>query len=215
MSKPGKSASSRRGILTEEDEELWASVAQNLEPVRRKERVHGAFEPAKSPEMRQHELKRGGYGSAPQAHPPVKPRPLAPPPTVRSNPPPAVYDRTRARKLAAGRMAIEARLDLHGLRQSEAHMALRAFLFACHGKGLRNVLIITGKGGSADDDASSRFDLFDRRDRGILKRNVPRWLAEPELRALVVGYTTAHARHGGEGALYLQLRRRERVRDRR
>lgn len=214
MSKPSRSAPPGRGLLTDEDEELWASVAQNLEPLRGKERVHGALE---SPVARQNELKRARYGPAQQAHHPVKPRPVStspPSPPVRSSPPPAGYERMRARKLATGRLAIEARLDLHGLRQSEAHRALRAFLLACHGKGLRNVLVITGKGGAADDDASSPPDIWDRRDRGILKRNVPRWLAEPELRSLVVGYTTAHARHGGEGALYLQLRRRERARDR-
>jgi DNA-nicking Smr family endonuclease len=210
MSKPSRPAPPERGLLTDEDEELWASVAQNLEPLRGKERVHGALEPSKA---RQNEAKGARYGPAQPANPPVKPRPVSTSPPVRSSPPSAVYERTRARKLAAGRLAIEARLDLHGLRQSEAHMALRAFLFECHRKGLRDVLVITGKGGAADDDAPGP-DIWDRRDRGILKRNVPRWLAEPELRTLVVGYTTAHARHGGEGALYLQLRRRERVRDR-
>jgi DNA-nicking Smr family endonuclease len=123
-------------------------------------------------------------------------------------------DRRRARKLAAGRAEIEARLDLHGMRQSEAHVALRAFLFACHAKGLRNVLVITGKGSALDGDATSHAHSWGQRDRGILKRSVPRWLAEPELRPIVVGYTAAHSRHGGEGALYLQLRRRERVKDR-
>ena len=214
MSKPSRTGPTRRGLLTNEDEELWASVAQNLEPLRGKERVHGALEPARSSEARHTELKRAKHGPVQQANSPVKPRPVASPPPVRSSPPPAGYERMRARKLATGRLAIEARLDLHGLRQSEAHRALRAFLLACHGKGLRNVLVITGKGGPADDDAATSPDIWDRRDRGILKRNVPRWLAEPELRSLVVGYTTAHARHGGEGALYLQLRRRERGRDR-
>jgi DNA-nicking Smr family endonuclease len=205
---------SGRGILSEEDEELWASVAQNLEPVRRKERVLGALEPAKPSEAPQTELKRGRYGAAHQIHPPVKPRPVTPPTPVRSSSPSAAFDRRRARKLAAGRAEIEAQLDLHGMRQSEAHVALRAFLFACHAKGLRNVLVITGKGGVADDEPPSRPGDWSHRDRGILKRNMPRWLAEPELRAFVVGYTTAHPRHGGEGALYLQLRRRERVKDR-
>jgi DNA-nicking Smr family endonuclease len=203
-----------RGVLSEEDEELWASVAQSLEPVRRKERVVGAPEPARPPEAPQAELKRGRHGPVHQVHPPVKPRPVAPPPPVRSSPPLAPLDWRRARKLAAGRAEIEARLDLHGMRQSEAHVALRAFLFACHAKGLRHVLVITGKGGVADDETSGGPDIWSRRDRGILKRNMPRWLAEPEFRAFVVGYTEAHPRHGGEGAFYLQLRRRARVRDR-
>jgi DNA-nicking Smr family endonuclease len=93
-------------------------------------------------------------------------------------------------------------------------VALRAFLFACHAKGLRNVLVITGKGCAPDDETAGLADIWARRDRGVLKRGVPLWLAEPELRAIVVGYATAHPRHGGEGALYLQLRRRGRVKDR-
>jgi DNA-nicking Smr family endonuclease len=200
-----------RRILSEEDEELWTSVAQDLEPVRRKERVLGGLEPAEPREAPRSDLKRGMYGPVHQVHLPVKRHPGAPPPT-KSSPPAATYDWRRARKLASGRAEIEARLDLHGLRQSEAHRALRSFLLACQAKGLRNVLVITGKGGP-DDDASGRVDLGDRRDRGILKRSVPRWLAEPELRTFVVSYTTAHPRHGGEGALYLQLRRRERLKD--
>jgi DNA-nicking Smr family endonuclease len=214
MSKSRRHAPSGRGILSKEDEELWTSVAQNLEPVRRKERVLGGLEPAETREAPPFELKRGRYGPVHQVHLPVKPRPVVAPTPVKSSPPPATYDWRRARKLASGRAEIEARLDLHGLRQSEAHAALRAFLLACHAKGLRNVLVITGKGGGSDDDASGRFEVWDRRDRGILKRSVPRWLAEPELRAFVVGYTTAHPRHGGDGALYLQLRRRERLRGR-
>lgn len=210
MSKPRPPAPSERGVLTEEDAALWASVAQKLDPVRRKERVHGAFASTKSTEGRQAELTRARRWD-PQSDPPVKPRPVAPPPPARSSPPLAGHDRRRARKLAGGRAEIEARLDLHGLRQSEAHVALRVFLLACHGKGLRNVLVITGKGSAVDDDASGRLDVLERRERGILKRNVPRWLAEPELRGFVVGYTTAGPRHGGEGAFYLQLRRRERV----
>jgi DNA-nicking Smr family endonuclease len=202
MSKPGPK-SSRRGILSEEDEDLWELVAQSLEPVRRKERVRGALEPAKPRETRQAELSQGGL------HPPVKPRPIALRPPARSGAPLAGIDWRQARKLAAGRVEIEARLDLHGMRQREAHSALRRFLLACHERGLRNILVITGKG-----SAPHCADIWDQRDQGILKQSVPRWLAEPELRSIVVGYAPAHPRHGGEGALYLQLRRRERLKDR-
>jgi DNA-nicking Smr family endonuclease len=45
------------------------------------------------------------------------------------------------------------------------------------------------------------------RPRGVLRRNVPRWLAAPGLAPLVISYATAHIRHGGEGALYVRLRR--------
>ena len=94
------------------------------------------------------------------------------------------------------------------MRQDEAHGALRAFLSRCHSRGLRFVLVITGKGktASATDGISP-----EARDRGVLKRNVPRWLEEPDVRSIVVSYTTAAIRHGGEGALYVHLRSKDRT----
>lgn len=133
----------------------------------------------------------------PAASPPPKPphRPIAPPPI-------AVLDRKNARKIRIGRIEIEARIDLHGMRQDEAHAALRAFLFRSQARRLRYVLVITGKGkptGTSDHGSVER-------ERGILKRNVPRWLDEPDLRAVVVGYTVAAIQHGGEGAIYVHVR---------
>jgi DNA-nicking Smr family endonuclease len=70
------------------------------------------------------------------------------------------------------------------------------------------VLVITGKG-RTEDDPTRPFDMADeKRGRGVLKRNVPRWLAEPALAPFVVSCATASPRHGGEGALYVHLRRR-------
>jgi DNA-nicking Smr family endonuclease len=126
-------------------------------------------------------------------------------------PPLSDLDRRKARKVGTGKVEIEGRIDLHGMRQAEAHAALRRFLLRCYAEGRRWVLIITGKGAPlrrSEDDAG----LVSVRDdeRGVLKRNVPRWLDEPELRAIVIGFTTAAIRHGGEGALYVQLRRKDR-----
>ena len=97
---------------------------------------------------------------------------------------------------------------MHGLRQSEAHQALISFLHRCQGKGQRWVLVITGKGKRAEQNHDTPFDMTLRREPGVLKRNVPRWLDEPELRPLVVSYTTAAIPHGGEGALYVHLRKK-------
>ena len=115
-------------------------------------------------------------------------------------PAPADFDRRSARKIRSGQVEIEARIDLHGLRQDEAHAVLRSFLIRAHDRGLRYVLVITGKGraSSSEDD--------DRRHRGILKRNVPRWLAEPDLSSIVVSHTEAAIHHGGEGAIYIHIR---------
>ena len=107
----------------------------------------------------------------------------------------APLDRRAKQKLARGTQAIDARLDLHGRTQSEAHAALLRFLHRAQAKGAKTVLVITGKGGSRESE------------RGVLKRQVPMWLALPEFRALVVGFADAAIGHGGEGALYVRVRR--------
>ena len=122
------------------------------------------------------------------------------------------FTRKSARKLRSGQVEIEARIDLHGMRQNEAHAALRRFVLHCHNQDRRWVLVITGKGGPADARQNRDYGhSWSEPERGVLRRNVPRWLAEPDLRAIVVSYTTAAIHHGGEGALYLQLRSRHRT----
>jgi len=110
-----------------------------------------------------------------------------------------IDDRTR-RRLVRGVMAIDERLDLHGLTQEAAHAVLRRFLVAARDRGARIVLVITGKGKPAV--ASTMHD------RGVLRRSVPHWLADPALRDVVVGFEEAHLAHGGAGAIYVRLRRR-------
>jgi len=99
------------------------------------------------------------------------------------------------RKLTRGRLALEARIDLHGMFQSEAHAVLLDFLVRAHERGLRHVLVITGKGRSMGSD-------------GALKRAVPMWFSKPEYRHLICSYEDASMNHGGDGALYVRLSRR-------
>jgi DNA-nicking Smr family endonuclease len=99
------------------------------------------------------------------------------------------------RKLSRGHLALEARVDLHGLIQSEAHGMLLDFLLRAHERGLRHVLVITGKGSSLGSE-------------GALKRAVPLWFAMPEFRFIISSYEPAGRQHGGEGALYVRLSRR-------
>ena len=100
-------------------------------------------------------------------------------------------------ELARGAVDIDARLDLHGLRQDAAHRALRSFIVGAQSRGARIVLVITGKGRTGEGE-----------DAGVLRRAVPRWLEAPDLRPLVVGVSVAHRSHGGDGALYVQVRRK-------
>jgi DNA-nicking Smr family endonuclease len=108
----------------------------------------------------------------------------------------APLGRRMKQRVARGKEAIDGRLDLHGLTQSEAHAALLRFLRAASARGARLVLVITGKG--AREGGS---------ERGVLKRQVPHWLGLPEFRTLVIGFDNAHITHGGEGALYVRVRR--------
>jgi len=134
---------------------------------------------------------------------PTKPKPTAAPsvapPLMPSAPEPAPpldrfagIDRANAERLKRGKHPVEARIDLHGMTQDEAHRALAAFIRGARASGKRCVLVITGRG---------------RLGGGILKSAVPRWLEEPEFRPHLLAIATAQPRDGGAGALYVMLRR--------
>lgn len=193
----------RRGErkLSREDRDLWRHVIRGVSPIDAKGRVPSRTAP-EVPEPAASKMPVPAASQRVAAPPAPAPRPKTRKAAQPAPPVPAELDRRKLRRIASGRERIEARLDLHGMRQSEAHVALRGFLLRCFQDGLRRVLVITGKGSTTDaDDGSWR-----ERERGILRRNVPRWLAEPELAALVVAVAPAHPRHGGGGALYLTLR---------
>lgn len=208
LSKPGGKRAAGNS-LSEEERALWEHAARGLKPLKgKKSRVHGASDDA--------------IGASPprlraQEKPAPSPRAVTPPAKVAktpAGPPPlAPLDRRKARQIGSGRIEVEARIDLHGMRQSEAHTALRRFLTQAYAGGRRWVLVITGKGAPSRRGSEEETDdgaLHGDRERGVLRRNVPRWLAEAELRSIVVGFTAAAIRHGGDGALYVQLRRKDR-----
>ncbi|CAA2101324.1 hypothetical protein MBUL_01119 [Methylobacterium bullatum] len=129
------------------------------------------------------------------------PSPVAAPATVVTAPPLPGLERKARLALRRGSLKVEARIDLHGLYQAEAHGALVGFLMRCRSAGHAHVLVVTGKGGgSGYDEAFS--------ERGVLRRQVPHWLRSPELRSIVIGFEEAARHHGGAGALYVRLRRR-------
>lgn len=118
-------------------------------------------------------------------------------------------DRRTGDRLRRGRLAIEDRLDLHGLTRAEAHGALAAFVRRCHAADRRLVLVITGKGGGSGGGGPwSDESRPGRPGDGVLRRSVPRWLADPPLRGIIAAIHPAHPRDGGAGALYVLLRRR-------
>ncbi len=120
--------------------------------------------------------------------------------------PTGVDGRTSGR-LHRGALEPDARLDLHGMTEQTAHHALASFVHGAAARGYRLVLIVTGKGlKPADPHEPFDLELVQRR-RGVLRAMAPRWLAEPELAGLVADVRPAHRRHGGDGALYVYLRK--------
>jgi DNA-nicking Smr family endonuclease len=179
---------SRKRALSEEDKALWRAVAKSTTPLRRRKPV--TFDDADD------EVLHDPQPVARQSRP--TPAPQTRPAVAKPSPPPlAPLGRREKSRLAKGQNAIDARIDLHGMTQARAHRALIAFLHRAYGDGATFVLIITGKG-----KASVLHG-----ERGVLRRQVPQWLALPELRSFVVGFEEAHIGHGGEGALYVRLRR--------
>ena len=111
-------------------------------------------------------------------------------------------DGATSAKLKRGAKAPDAKLDLHGMTQGAAHRALLSFLQKAHKNGVRLALVVTGQG-NPDKEAAG----WAKSPHGVLKQMVPRWLNEGDLAAFITGTAPAHVRHGGEGALYVYLRK--------
>jgi DNA-nicking Smr family endonuclease len=182
---------SRRRSLSDDEQALWDGFTRSIAPMRRQAK------PAK-PSIKTNPQPTSTPAVAAAAVP-SSPRPHVPP---RQAPPLAPLGRRLKQRVARGREPIDVRIDLHGMTQREAHAALLHFLHRAQADGARTALIVTGKGsGKASDDRDAMSE------RGVLKRQVPLWLALPEFRPLVVGFDEAHVGHGGKGALYVRLRR--------
>jgi DNA-nicking Smr family endonuclease len=182
----------RKRALSEEERTLWESVAKQIKPLRKKPRAPKApIIPAEGPPAAA--KPAAPPKSSPAARPVKATRPDRPSPA----PPLAPLGRRERSQLSRGRKEIDARLDLHGMTQTRAHRALLSFLQRASSEGLTFVLIITGKGRMEGSETG----------RGVLRRQVPEWLSLPEFRMLVVGFEEAHIGHGGEGALYVRVRR--------
>jgi DNA-nicking Smr family endonuclease len=181
------------------DFHLWTTVAETVEPLRRKGLLrlrHGALplpqsEPAPAIKQPPKPLKQG--------------RPFLPPyqaPSPRLSVPDREVDPAIHKKVRRGRIDIDGTIDLHGMTQTEARDALRRFIGARSARGDRTILVITGKGQKTDNDYIAAMS-----ERGILRTMLPIWLSEPGLSQLVSGWSIAARGHGGEGAWYVRLRR--------
>ena len=171
-------------VLTDEDRVLWNLVARSATPLKGRKQV-AAPEPAAIT-----------MAEALAETMPASLKPAPAPSVAKRNPlGQSALDRPTHDKIAAGRLPIEGRVDLHGLTQDQAYGLLLSFLGRAHASGIRYVLVITGKGSSSGGD-------------GVLRRAVPGWLATAPFRPLVSSHDHAARHHGGAGALYVRLRRK-------
>jgi DNA-nicking Smr family endonuclease len=180
----------KKRLPSGEERELFEEVLKDAKPLKGKTRPRG---------------KVAKPDKAPAAVKPVPPIEL-PPARLRTGP--SGLDGRTADRLRRGQLEPEARLDLHGLTEASAHRALLTFVKGAQARGLKLVLVVTGKG-VREDVADAPFGMeLARRPRGVLKMMTPRWLRERDLEHLVAVVRNAHRRHGGEGALYVYLRKR-------
>jgi DNA-nicking Smr family endonuclease len=188
-----KRASRRLRSLTTDEEDLWSLVARTVRPLRSAMPIRKVAK-----QLTVDAEKKGAVRETPR---PVKNPTVSEPkaPAQRPASPPALSPvmRKEKQKLARGHETIDARIDLHGMTQTEAHAALRGLLQRSQANGAKFVLVITGKG----------LPNASLNGRGVLRRQVPMWLALPEFRRYVAGFDVASASHGGEGALYVRLRK--------
>jgi len=205
---------SRRRSLSDDESLLWERVARSAR----------RLQPAPDPSADQRTGPVPDPGAAPPVarkkagKPPGKPLPMPAPPPPASRlhfdlaenigdalaRAPVRMDRNAHTRMMRGKLTPEARLDLHGMTLAQAHPALNGFILNAHARGLRLVLVITGKGRTRPDDDLGPVP----RRAGALKHEVPHWLRSGPLRSLVLEIRESHRSHGGTGAYYVYLRKR-------
>jgi DNA-nicking Smr family endonuclease len=178
---------SRRDDLSPDDRRIWARVAGSVTPAKPKKApriIPGAaiVDPPAAPHPKGMAKARSVPPSFAPASAPGRPRGLA-----------EELEPRRQRRLSRERDPIEAKIDLHGYGRFQAQDALTAFLLGAQARGYRSVLVITGQGR--------------RGGTGVIRASVHEWLQAPALRGVVSGFASAARHHGGDGALYVTIRR--------
>lgn len=182
----------RRRILRPEEQEIWHAVARTANP------LHGhafVLQPPKTPVLTETAI------APPLAIPSFRLGEKAVAKPAQAKPSPLQMDAKKHAKMTRGKLAPEARIDLHGMTMAEAHPELIRFILNAQSDQLRLVLVITGKGKQREDVGPIPQPM------GILRHNVPIWLRQMPLAPAVLQVTESHAKHGGSGAIYVYLRR--------
>ncbi len=178
------------------DDDLWGRVAAGIKPLKghHKNRTpEVAPAPvAPGPSSRGRAERRHSRPAAAAVGTAAK-RPVLPDLRHDSH---AGVDKNTAKRLKRGQQRIEGRMDLHGMTREQAHRALNAFIDGAYASGKRCVLVITGKGLKEDGTV------------GVLRAEAPRWLNQSPNRERVLAISHATPKDGGEGALYVMLKRK-------
>ncbi|MCP4394238.1 MAG: hypothetical protein GY804_08260 [Alphaproteobacteria bacterium] len=180
----------KKKLLSDEDESLWDDLTKDIKPI--KTNAADIEQPSPRPSrLHAHSRKTPEFKTVLITK---QEQALSHGETIN-------IDKNTARKFKQGKMKIDARLDLHGMTQSQAHTALHDFIINNYHKQKRCLLVVTGKGKHIEPQHWSD------RDTGVLKEMAPKWLNEPELRQMILSFSYATQSDGGEGALYVLLKR--------
>ena len=189
MAKSGKG----RAHLSREDRDIWGKITKTATPLATQHRNYAnVFEELLHSHVPQfskpvpQSVKKLQSSAAAIYHPPVHQKPKDAQQWI---------DKKTSRNISKGKITIDGRLDLHGFTQQQAHNMLYDYIENAYYVGKRTILVITGKGNLG---------------RGVLRENVPKWLGDHAFRHLVSGYTNSNSSHGGEGALYVRIKKKPR-----
>lgn len=181
--------------LSARDQAAWDEVKKTVTPLGDRPPVPDPPKPVRTVERREQALPQDWYSGAPDE-------------------PAARLDRKLRRDISKRRQEFDRSIDLHGMTQDHAFTTLRRAIEGCIRRGDKTLLVVTGKGGKRFSQLAASTPVAYRtrnefeQHSGVLKRMVPLWLAGPDLRPFVHSYGAAAQEHGGDGALYVVLRRR-------
>jgi DNA-nicking Smr family endonuclease len=188
--------------LSPEERALWDRVTGTTKPMSPELRADPPVEAPKPPRPAQPPAGPLPVFRVGQTADPRRAHDLLPGIADRLSAAPVSMDAKSYGKMKRGKLVPEARIDLHGMTLAQAHPELIAFILGSQSMGRRLVLVITGKGKDRDDGGPIPTR------NGVLRHQVPQWLALPPLAQAILQVTPAHLKHGGHGAYYIYLRRR-------
>lgn len=194
----------KKGALSRDDKAVWQAVAETVVPLKNRPKpdIFNDAIQVKAQKIK-HKVRQQGFQSEVGVSLDDLPRPQG------------NFDRKTHRKLAKGQKQLDGVIDLHGLSREQAYQTLCQKIPVARASGARCLLVVTGKGSArfAQTDpvpiGQRKYQDF-QLEGGVLKQNVPSWLRDHRLSPHVSSFETSHKNHGGDGALYVMLRKLKR-----